>query len=1134
MSENIQLPNNGVNKTGTVSEGLAPGRCPMAQQRGPGRQPVTAARRTGKVKWTKEFNKQAIECYLRSQPNVRGYRKRMLTIWKTIGLFEVTEAQLTSQVRCIRDRGWLSEVEMEEIERKINKVDTEIQEEGTSDNKRTTTPNNDQGDVRKETQEVHDWETHQTEKLNHEQRSIVEMLKTKLGKKEQLEQVNLRSVDRRKVREKTKLVNEVINKIQTKDISETNSLILAGANVVAELVGMKKRKIKAKQPWWKKRILMQISTLRKDLSRIEEWKKDKLYKENVKTDLEKRYYVRNKGISTVAEELKQRIKAKTAKINKYEERNKQFLQNRLFQTNQKRLFEIIEGIERNSDITPDAEESKTFWGDIWDNEVKHNEQAKWIQEVEDYVQTTQKPEMFIITLDRFKKQLKKTPKWKASGPDNVSGYWLKSFSSLHGNIVDQMNELLNTGEVPQWMTKGKTCLILKDKTKGNLVSNFRPITCLPVMWKLFTGMLAEEIYEHLDLENLLPDEQKGCRRNSRGTKDQLIIDKMVQKNCKRRLTNLCMAWIDYKKAYDMVPHSWISKCLDMFKVADNVKEIINRSMNEWSVQLTSAGKNLGEVNIRRGIFQGDSLSPILFVMSLIPLSIILNKMTTGYALGKGRAKINHLLFMDDLKLYSKTMDELDSLVQTVRIFSNDIAMEFGISKCAMVEVKRGKMVKREGIDLPDGSTIQSLEVGAGYKYLGVLQSDRILSKEMKVILKKEYFRRLRKILNSKLNAGNTIHAINSRAVSIIRYGAGIIDWTKLELDEMDRKTRKMLTIYRAMHPRSDVDRLYWKRSEGGRGLQSIRDTVKVEKASLGFYLEGTDETLLKEVLNENLYETVTDPKIVKEKIIKTRKDSYEGKNLHSALFKKSQECRDNKDSWLWLKKGYLKKETEGTILAAQDQAIRTRWVQRHIDKKDIPSDCRMCGEKEETVAHITSECRQLAQNEYKKCRHDKVAACLHWNMCKKYGFTCPDKSYEHFIGKESKVLENDEVKLLWDFPIQTESKIDHNRPDIVLIHKKEKLCFLIDVACPFDTRIDKKEKEKLDAYSDLKYEILKCWKKDINTVVIIPVVVGALGMVTNKLKRYLEKIKFNPGIEPLQKACLLGTARILRKVLDCQ
>ena len=82
-----------------------------------------------------------------------------------------------------------------------------------------------------------------------------------------------------------------------------------------------------------------------------------------------------------------------------------------------------------------------------------------------------------------------------------------------------------------------------------------------------------------------------------------------------------------------------------------------------------------------------------------------------------------------------------------------------------------------------------------------------------------------------LNAGNTIQAMNSRAVSIIRYGAGIVDWRKAELQQMDRKTRKSLTMYRGMHPQGDVDRTYLKRKKGGRGLINVEECVMLEKTS---------------------------------------------------------------------------------------------------------------------------------------------------------------------------------------------------------------------------------------------------------------------------------------------------------------
>ena len=75
------------------------------------------------------------------------------------------------------------------------------------------------------------------------------------------------------------------------------------------------------------------------------------------------------------------------------------------------------------------------------------------------------------------------------------------------------------------------------------------------MWKLLTGIISERLYNYLEETNTIPHQQKGCRRRCTGTKDQLLIDKMVMMNSKRRQTNLSMGWIDYKKVSNMIPHS---------------------------------------------------------------------------------------------------------------------------------------------------------------------------------------------------------------------------------------------------------------------------------------------------------------------------------------------------------------------------------------------------------------------------------------------------------------------------------------------------------------------------------------------------------------------------------------------------
>ena len=137
--------------------------------------------------------------------------------------------------------------------------------------------------------------------------------------------------------------------------------------------------------------------------------------------------------------------------------------------------------------------------------------------------------------------------------------------------------------------------------------------------------------------------------------------------------------------------------------------------------------------------------------------------------------------MDDLKLYSRSEKGLDSLIQTVRIFSEDIGMDFGIEKCAMLVTEKGKIVKSVGKELPDGKVIKSLQEGESYKYLGILEADKFLEQKMKLNVSKDYIRRLRKVLKSKLNGGSLVRGVNTWVVSLLRFSAAFVSCRKSEL-----------------------------------------------------------------------------------------------------------------------------------------------------------------------------------------------------------------------------------------------------------------------------------------------------------------------------------------------------------------
>ena len=162
------------------------------------------------------------------------------------------------------------------------------------------------------------------------------------------------------------------------------------------------------------------------------------------------------------------------------------------------------------------------------------------------------------------------------------------------------------------------------------MDNCKPITCLPLMWKVLNRYYFRGYVLFHGKRKLIPEEQRGCRRKSRGTKNQLLIDKTILKDCRKSRTNLAMAWIDYRKAYDFVPHSWILECLDMLGIADNVINVLEKSMKKWKLLLNSNGSDLWKIDVNRGIFQGDSLSPLICVICMILLSLLLRKAKASY------------------------------------------------------------------------------------------------------------------------------------------------------------------------------------------------------------------------------------------------------------------------------------------------------------------------------------------------------------------------------------------------------------------------------------------------------------------------------------------------------------------------
>ena len=271
-----------------------------------------------------------------------------------------------------------------------------------------------------------------------------------------------------------------------------------------------------------------------------------------------------------------------------------------------------------------------------------------------------------------------------------------------------------------------------------------------------------------------------------------------------------------------------------------------------------------------------------------------------------------------------------------------------------------------------------------------------------------------------------ISGINTWAVSVLRYSAGIVDWTVEELVSMDRRTRKILAMNGCMHTRSNVARLYLLRKEGGRGLISIEECVVKESKSLPGYLGETTEWMFQAALNEKVLDEEENLQDYKKRKQEEKVRDWKEKALHGEFVRQTADVA-GEDSWRWLRNGFLK-ETEGLILAAQEQALRTNSIKHSIDQTSETPLCRLCGDCSETVRYIVSGCKKLAQRKYRK-RHDEVALRVHWEICRKYGIECTDKWYDH---QPLAVTENREVRITIFLSVYTDKKMNDQIDRILL------------------------------------------------------------------------------------------------------
>ncbi|XP_044756916.1 uncharacterized protein LOC123315325 [Coccinella septempunctata] len=519
-----------------------------------------------------------------------------------------------------------------------------------------------------------------------------------------------------------------------------------------------------------------------------------------------------------------------------------------------------------------------------------------------------------------------------------------------------------------------------------------------------------------------------------------------------------------------------------------------------------------------------------------PLSCLLRNSGYGYVIDKSRnIRVSHQLYIDDLKLYAASKDQLKRLLELVASYSDSINMQIGVEKCAVLEIRRGKIQETEtNTVLMNTIAIPQLGNHESYKYLGVRQALDIKTAEMKNHFKEKIYSRVNMLLKSKLNSRSLFNAINTWAIPVMTFSFGILTWSATDLRGMDTAIRTMLTKFGMHHPHSSIIRLYLPRHQGGRGLvnlerahgesvDDLREYFFAQNSPFFQAVREADQNISALKLNEP---ESRDPCVSVDELM----EQWKAKALHGRYPGHLESREVNKqESLTYLRAGYLFPETEARLIAIQDQVMPTRAYLKHIAGVDIPTDrCRRCSQAPESIQHLTSSCSILAPTDYLE-RHNVMGRIYHQQIALKLGLI--SEEVQQHLYKPKILLQNQRYKLYWDATLITDRGVANNRPDIALFDKEKKTCLLVDFTVPADDNLARAYTEKVTKYGSLALQMKEIY--GLEHVSVLPLIISVNGLVEAHLIENTDKLCLDRSvISSAQKQVVLGTIRTVRKVLQ--
>ena len=734
---------------------------------------------------------------------------------------------------------------------------------------------------------------------------------------------------------------------------------------------------------------------------------------------------------------------------------------------------------------PTADQIEEFWSNIVGQPGKantdHCDLVDWREKLSQKIVTdgleranVEEVELTDTIWDLVMRKLKN---WKAPGRDKIAGFLWKHLKLAQSKLRALVELTINDFDLVEELVDGRTVLLLKSKGKEHLPEGYRPITILCVQYKIVTGCIARIIEARAIELNALGPNQRCAKRNTWGALDCLLADQCIEKYVMRERLDLAVAWFDYMKAFDSVPHEYIDWLVDALQLPAGIANFVKRVKRLWRTTFylyhesdtCDSPLSTKKILYVKGAFQGDLLSLILFILGMGPISHGLSKLPKLRVPHLGNVIVNHLFFCDDLKVYANDEQERSILIGKVAELSEATGQTLGLDKCNYNLIKKGKIIQGQETD----HGIAPLGGGKFYKYLGCNQlaghGDAVESNAAR--LEEKIADGITGVLKSGLAARYCTQAVNQRYLDGLRYHftARVFKRNKTQ-KILERGVHNLCRRVGYMEMGDSTSRLHISRKLGGRGIRSLLEVFDATTVSLVAYILTCDDplvTAIRMVLTDSegkgeatvlregrnvLAKLQGDPKLPEleavtitigdqwdmshvrnGKVVSTnfhnRKDLNEAvreyydsmfkcrlevTKMHGKYFKYANELGPH--CWSWLNSN-VSVNTERLISAAQNGALTTNYYRAKIRRNAVSDKCRKCKQWPETVGHILNFCTGSSYNGIKD-RHDRAFSILFDECLKEFGFTTRESPRIKYgqIARERKssLWKKDGFEFWWD------------------------------------------------------------------------------------------------------------------------